>query len=49
MTKRRLCVSLFAPQDISSVSWLALTEQQTESTSVGVYLPYLLIVVHHAE
>ena len=49
MTERRSCVSLLSPQDISGVSWLALTEQQTESTSAGVSLPYFSIVVHRAE
>jgi hypothetical protein len=49
MTERRSCVSLLSLQDISSVSWSALTERQTENTSAGVSLPYLSIVVHHAE
>ena len=48
MTERSVYVSLFAPQDISGVSCLAITEQRTENTSEGVSLPYLSIVVHYA-
>jgi len=49
MTERSVYVLLFAPQDISGVSCLAITEQRTENTSEGVSLTFLSIVVHRAE